>query len=302
MRVVHVGCGKLLRSYQVEISVESASSVSELALSLTSGPRPPDFVSVHCDANQDLSGILHVMDGDVALLGASSCLGTMTRDGPGKAASAFVIRDPDGSYGAAAVPMNGDPEGAARRAVLSALQRADRVGEMPELVWVSGTPGEEEAVLRGIESVTGKDVAIIGGSAADNTVEGGWFVFDRDARHSAGVAVAVLFPSRPVSFAYHNGYAPTDSTGRVTRSDGRRIYEIDGCPAASVYRDWTGGAVDTLPAGTDEMPILSRSTLWPLGRQVSDLGGVPFICWPIRRSPTHLARSISLPPWRKARF
>ena len=85
----------------------------------------------------------------------------------------------------------------------------------------------------------------------------------------------MLFPSTSVSFAYHNGYAPTEHNGTVTASEGRVLKAIDGRPAADVYREWTDHAV--IPEVVSEtMPILSESTLNPLGRYLDSVGDVPY--------------------------
>ena len=148
------------------------------------------------------------------------------------------------------------------------------MGEPPDLVWISATPGAEEEVLAGIEEVVGTDIPIIGGSAADNTVDGDWFVFSSDGAAESGVVVSVLFPSRPISLAYQSGYSPTAAIGTVTKAKGRNIVEIEGRPAMEVYEEWTGGAVRAARAGS--VPILSESTFWPMGRKVSHLSDVPF--------------------------
>lgn len=262
----------------MKITVHSAATAEALAQSILSEPGVPDFVSVHCACSCDvdpLRAALSALSDRPAVLGATSCLGTVTQDGAAPALSAFVIRDPGGSYGTALRAFSDDPAAAARAATIAALENAGRPGEKPELVWVAATPGREEPVLAGVEAVTGADVPIIGGSAADDTVQGDWFLFDAAEKRTEGVLVAVMFPSGPVSFAYQNGYAPTAHVGRVTRATGRRVQEIDGRPALEVYREWTGGAVMPEPAPTDTQPILAQRTFWPLGREIGDMGGVP---------------------------
>lgn len=230
------------------------------------------FVSMH--ANADLP--IRSCSAQVAFLGATSCQGVMTGDGAHIAAAAFVIEDPDGAYGTGLRPLGDDPEKAAQDATRAALTMADRLGEKPDMVWLAATPGAEEAVLAGVEAIVGADVPIIGGSAADNTVSGDWSVFDGSDQMKSGVAVAVMFPSGPISFAYQNGYSPTERSGTVTAVEGRRVAQIDGRPATEVYGDWTNAAVRIAPEAGDAQPILAASTLWPLGREVADVGGVPY--------------------------
>jgi len=58
----------------------------------------------------------------------------------------------------------------------AALADADRLGETPAMVWVSSTPGSEEDVIAGLQDVVGSATPIVGGSAADNAIEGKWQV------------------------------------------------------------------------------------------------------------------------------
>jgi hypothetical protein len=213
-------------------------------------------------------------------MGATSSRGVMTAEGqaPGMA---FALQDGAGDYGCAlrAFPAGADDaavEEAARAATLAAMAQAGRPGEAPDLVWLCGTPGREERLLAGIESVAGAQTPIVGGSAADNDVAGGWSVFAGTERASSGVAVGVLYPSCAVSTAYQNGYAPAGPSGLVTAAEGRTIRRIDDRPAAEVYAEWTGGAVVAPAPGEADRPILAESAFWPLGREIADVAGVTY--------------------------
>ena len=239
----------------------------------------PDFVAVHKSVACREAALTPRLAslGAGAIHGATSCLGVMSQDGPRieDGAGAFAIWDPRGDYGSAMRPFGDDPRAAARAATEAALVAADRPGEAPDLVWLSSSPGSEEAVLAGIEDVVGANVPVMGGSAADNAVAGEWLVYDARDVHSEGVVVSVLFPSTSVSLAYHNGYAPTEKRGTVTAAEGRLLREIDGRPAAEVYDAWTDRAL--LPRTADRtVPILSESTLAPLGRYLHSVGDVPY--------------------------
>ncbi len=256
----------------LKVWVKSAKSAEDLAGMLEPGSY--DFASVHNNCLVDpaaLQGLNHLS----TLHGSTSCLGAMTQDGMTSGISVFAISDPEGAYGTALAHFDTDPRTAAKQATNQALVNASRIGERPELVWVSATPGAEEDILQGIEDVTGSDVPIIGGSAADNSVNGDWYVFDQTLRSNQGVVVSVLFPSSPISFAYQNGYSPSPHFGVVTSATGRTIHEIDGKPALTVYSGWTGGEVALDEAAGDGQTILSASTLWPLGRELSWSGQVP---------------------------
>ena len=258
------------------------------ALCASHGGQAFDFVTMHVNCNVGMDAVMvrhgdraisesSAAHGSTAFHGASSCLGAMTHDGPASGVAVFGLSDADGDYGTAVASFDDDAQAAATTATKQALLRADRVGEQPDLIWIAATPGVEEAVIAGIEAVVGPHVPIIGGSAADNSVSGDWFVFDSTTSTQSGVVVSVLFPSTPLSFAYQSGYFPTHHEGFVSKVEGRTVQEIDGRPAMDVYSEWTGGDVPRADAGEAQTKfILSESTLWPLGREINQVGEVPF--------------------------
>lgn len=263
---------------QVQVFTSTGNDAGHaLARDIAGLQQTPSFVSIHGNVDCDPAPLVAALQATpCAVLVASSSMGALSDGGATDGLAAFVLSDPEGAYGSASRSFSAGSALAAETATRAALVQASRPGEKPDLVWVSSTPGAEEAVLDAIVSVVGADVPIIGGSAADNDVGGAWFVGDAVARHAEGVTVAVMFPSRPVSFAYQNGYAPTAQSGTVTRASGRTVFEIDGQPAARVYERWCKGAVQVRPDGGDAQPILAAATLWPLGRAITQLSDVPY--------------------------
>jgi hypothetical protein len=192
----------------------------------------------------------------------------------GLALGLWAALDPEGSYGVGSAHINGDPRGAATRAIEQALERADRVGEVPALFWLHGCPGCEEEVLLGIEDLVGSQVPITGGSTSDNAVTGNWKQICNGQVYDDAVVVTAMFPSCEITTQFQSGYEPTEHRGRVTRAEGRTLYEIDGRPAAQVYNEWSGGALEEiLPTGGN---VVNQTTLGPLGREVGKVGEIPY--------------------------
>ncbi len=238
---------------------------------------PPDWVVVYASVEldpDDVAKAVHEAFPDVPVHGATSCLGAMTEAGfhsdEGRGLAVLAVRDAAGSYGTGVAQIGDDPRQAAADALIHALGDADRMGEQPAVVWLSAVPGSEEQVLAGIHDVIGTTTPIAGGSAADNTIEGTWRQFHRGEALQDNVVVSVLFPSTPLHHSFHNGYSPTEHTGRVTAADGRTLREIDGRPAADVYAEWTGESVELPSEGGS---ILAESTMRPLGRRVEAADG-----------------------------
>ena len=132
----------------------------------------------------------------------------------------FAILDEEGDYGVGVALVNDDPRASGAEAIQKAIINAGRPGEPPDLVWINGVPGHEEAVLTGIQDVLGPDVPIAGGSSADNTVEGYWQQFADGQVYTNAVIVTAMYPSTSTYLAFHSGYSPTETKGRVTKSQG----------------------------------------------------------------------------------
>ncbi len=230
----------------------------------------------HHDATRIAERLHAASNAPGAIHGASSCRAVMTENGvhddvPSSLA-VFAVRDPEGAYGVGSAVIGDDPRAAAARAVDAALERAGRHGEPPALIWMSAAPGHEEELLRGIADLVGANVPVAGGSAADDTVAGGWSQLAGAGGHDDAVVVSALFPSVELSFAFHSGYDATTTRGTVTRAHDRTIEEIDGEPAAHVYDRWTEGSIsEVLEAGGN---VLGLTSLAPLGRVVDDESGL----------------------------
>jgi len=214
---------------------------------------------------------------DVPIHGGSTCLGVMTSDGfhqeDGTGLGMFGIYDPDGDYGVGMVDMNNDARAAGAAAVKISIENAGRIGESPDLIWLNSAPGNEEDVILGIQDVIGDRIPIIGGSTADNTVEGHWYQFTNHSVGTNAVITTAMYPSVETYMAFHSGYSPTQYKGVVTRAGHRTIYEINGIPAAQLYNSWTGGTISEYLSGGN---ILSATSFFPIGRVVGKVGKLPY--------------------------
>lgn len=226
----------------------------------------------------ELHAALATLPPAVKVQGCSSCRGVMTEEGmhgaDGRALALLGIRDEGGAYGVGAAALAGDPRAAARAALEAALVDSGRPGEMPDMVWLNAAPGCEEAVLQGICDVVGRKVPVLGGSAGDDRVAGNWRLLTRRGAAADAVAVSVMMPALRLASSFQSGYLPTARGGRVSSASGHVVHAIDGRPAAEVYREWTGGLLDAVPATGGN--ILALTALAPLGRMLGKLGEVPF--------------------------
>ena len=254
-----------------------ASAFSSLCERL--GAEPDYVVVAYTDAYEAgaLAQALDALPKGVRVHASSSAAGVMTEAGyharDGQAFAMLGVADREGGFGVAAEPLDPSPREAGARAARRAIERADRPGEVPALLWLSVGPGVEEEVLHGIADVVGPNVPVFGGTAAASTLSGGWSQIERGAAYTHAALVSAIFPSDDVSYFFSGGYAPTEHRGRVTRGGGRRIEQIDGEPAAVVYNRWTGGLIEGALGGG---PIVHLTAFTPFGRVATSVGDVPY--------------------------
>lgn len=271
---------QIATSWSTESETVKAVEDTYRKLKQSLGGQPTLLLTYFSDNHDSRAVLARLKDlsGDVPIQGGTSCLGVMTQQGfhsaSGCGLGLWGIYDPEGSYGVGVAAINSDPRKAAAEATEMALAGAGRPGEAPALLWLNSAPGGEEKILQGIEDVLGPNVPIAGGSTGDNTVSGNWKQIGAGQVHHDAVVVTAMYPSTEVAFAFHSGYEPAQHRGRITRAAGRTLYEIDGRPAAEVYNAWTGGVIaEALPKGGNVLPI---TTLYPIGREVGRVRGVPY--------------------------
>jgi hypothetical protein len=210
---------------------------------------------------------------DAAHLGGTSFGGVMTHHGVvDSTAIGVLLLEDSGDFGVAAAPLDTDAAYTAERLLLQALSCCGCSGELPELIWIYQSPGHEEAVIEGLRRVVGDRCPIVGGSSADNDVDGRWRQLGPEGPLSDGLIVAVLLPSSPIGYAFQSGYEPAGPSGVITAASGREILSIDGKPAAAVYNEWIEGRIDeqVLRGGS----ILRSTTLFPLATDSGCVEGV----------------------------
>ncbi len=230
-------------------------------------------------ASQQLSVLFAQHFPNVPFIGCSSCHGVMTESGyhQGPVIAILSIHESLNrcAYGSGIVKLNhGSNYGlAAQEAITQALLSADRVGEVPELVIVHSTSGHEERLIEAIDQLFATQVPIIGGTAADNDINGEWMVMTENAASSSALSVLVCFPSKPLATGLSIGYSPTEFSGTITKAEGRRIYEIDNDSAKETYKEWVSdhSAIQL----TDEH-LFQYVSEFPIGIAVGNISDRPY--------------------------
>jgi hypothetical protein len=210
------------------------------------------------------------------LLGSTTA-GEIDRDGmhQGSVVVAALTGDFDIGIGLGR-GLSRDAALAGEQAIQSAAQqigaRADELGSKKYVAIVidDAFRYKKEELLLGVMSMNQALVAVGGGAASSEVVEGGGTAcvhVDGEVATDA-VAVALFRTDAPWAALRSHWYIPTGQTVRITKIDetAKRAIEIDGKPAAQRYADLLGVSVDDLEFGKPN-GFAARPTALRVGRE-----------------------------------
>ncbi len=204
--------------------------------------------------------------GRVPIFGSSSFTGILTtagfQSGPNGVAGLMLISGVQAGVSRCFLGKN--PARAGALAAGLAIREAAQ-GRPPALFLVTSPPGSEEAVVAGI-SRKYPGIPIVGGSPADNTIEGKWQVFADGWVLPQSAVVAALYAPGQVGYAFGSGYRPTPIRARAGAA-GRLLKTLDGMPALDVYAGWIKKDREGL---IGDWKLLGESLLAPPATPVQD--------------------------------
>eukprot|EP00177_Eucheuma_denticulatum_P003914 GFKZ01007077.1.p1 GENE.GFKZ01007077.1~~GFKZ01007077.1.p1 ORF type:complete len:444 (-),score=67.91 GFKZ01007077.1:1142-2473(-) len=177
----------------------------------------------------------------VAIHGATTCAAPLTINGSLPSGVSVLILGGAGVIAAGASGEDGYEVGKRAADLL-----AERMGgaERVKHVIMQASPGIEEQVLGGVASVLGEAVEVFGGSAADDTVEGGWSILSSDVGvFSSGVALVGVGETVRYGASLCVPYDEGVVGEVVTKAQGRVVYELGGRKAAKVLGEWVGESI-----------------------------------------------------------
>jgi len=138
---------------------------------------------------------------------------------------------------------------------------------------MSAPPGSEEKVIKAIQEYYIGPVLISGGSAADDHINGSWWVGDQEETYPQGLVISLLYTQAKLTTRFSAGYQIAGCRGTITAGGSREIIAIDNRKAAEVYNEWCKGSLSPyFPDGN----ILKVSTYQPLAIQCGQLAMTPY--------------------------
>lgn len=128
------------------------------------------------------------------------------------------------------------------------------------LVLAEGLRIDGDALVSGIRSVLGEEVVVAGGLAGDDVrFERTWVCLGNRLQSGLVAGVGFYGTDLIVGCGSESGWVRFGPERAVTRAEGNTLYELDGAPAASVYKRYLGERLAGLPAAGMLYPL----ALWP---------------------------------------
>jgi hypothetical protein len=240
----------------------------------------PKLLMVYASSDRDQqalnTALRERLPSTTRILGATTG-GEIDREGmhQGSVVVAALTGDFDVGFGLGR-GLSKDAALAGETAIQSAAQqigaRADELGSKKYVAIVidDAFRYKKEELLLGVMSMNQALVAVGGGAASSEVVEGGGTAYvhvDGEVATDA-VAVALFRTDAPWAALRSHWYIPTGQTVRITKIDetAKRAIEIDGQPAAQRYAELLGVSVDDLEFGKPN-GFAARPTALRVGRE-----------------------------------
>ena len=217
-----------------------------------------DLIVIHASMGHDFQELIDEARrrAPSARVVGSSCCGIVGKEGVSesmKDVAIMTVRGPelavahvDGIYG-----HNSE----VKAKELAELLKAENPAINMVYFLASGIDIDDDACIRGIESVFGPDVTIFGATSADNMKGIASFqMVDDTVYEHAAYAVGFADPTLDVVTQATHGFLAVGDPLVVTRADGNRIIELNGRPAWEAYTERlqlpsTSTCGDTIPVG-----------------------------------------------------
>ena len=226
-----------------------ADAKAELVLVFASPQYPGEAV---------LAGLHDVFAG-TPLIGCSTA-GEITTEGPDEGSVVIgVLGGVEARVGRGG-DIRRDADQAGRRL---GRDLADHAGSLVVLC-TDGLTGNTAAAIAGLQAELGEGRTAIGGTAGDDFRFQRTHQFFRTETLTASAVGASLRGDFTFGAGVRHGWEPVGLPMRVTKSEGNRIVEINGQPAAKLYEDYFGDLVHRFHGE----PLGRMAVAYPLGLAV----------------------------------
>lgn len=224
----------------------------------------PTLAMVFLSFKQDIHALCEVLERQRIAIYGTTTNGEFTEAGITKESIAILLLDIDPN--SFMILFDEFGENNYREATRAMAQKA-RVRFAAPAFFIAGSSLDTDAeqMLFGFEDVLGKHVNVFGGMAGDDFTFTAQSVFTNGRTSTRGI-VAVVLDEEKINIKGRAtcGWKPMGTEKTVTRSEGNRVYTLDGIPVLELMKKYSGIA-DLTPGNPNA--IIELTPLFPLQLQ-----------------------------------
>lgn len=217
------------------------------------------LIVVFCSERHDMGRLLEAINGTsghAPLIGCSTS-GEIATSGPGD--GGVVVFAMGGSGFHVRTHLVDRIDGEVREAgvhLARALSDAGTSGNEFLLLLTDALAGDQQEILRGVYSILGAQVPLVGGCAGDDLRMDATFQFHGSTVATDAIVGALVGSDGPIGIGVHHCWETVGQPMLVTRSIENHIFELDGRPALDVYLERLD-APDSVRAGSADFPTFA---------------------------------------------
>ena len=226
----------------------SEQAATEATTAAIAGRENAKLLIVFASERHDLQTLvtaINTTSGGVPLIGCSTA-GEIATTGPGDAS---VVVFAIGGDGFAVTTADQRGIGARLRQagadLATAMERADRRNHQTLVLLTDALAGDQQEIVRGIYSVFGASVPLVGGCAGDDLNMTATYQFHNDEVMTDALVSAFIASDAPMGIGVRHGWQPVGTPMLVTASQDNVVLELDGRPALEVYLERLEATGDT---------------------------------------------------------
>ena len=200
----------------------------------------PTLAIVFLSVFQDRNAISEIFDKENIYVFGATSNGEFTEEGITEGAAAILLLDVDPDY--FTILFSEFPEKNYREATRRIAEKAlEKFSNPCFLISGSNLETDAEELLHGFEEIIGQQVNVFGGMAGDDKQFTEQFVFTNNQSSNSGVVALVMDEDKLIVKGKSTcGWKPMGTVKTVTKSEGNRVYSIEGVSPLELTKKYSG--------------------------------------------------------------
>ena len=200
----------------------------------------PTLALVFLSVKQDRDAICSILDSEGIQIYGSTTNGEFTEEGITKESIALLLLDINPDY--FTILIDEYPDKNYREVTQAMAQKAlEKFSHPAFLIAGSNVETDAEELLHGFEDIIGKQVNVFGGMAEDDYSFTKQFVFTNGKESERGIVALVLDEDKLIIRGKATcGWKPMGTEKIVTKSEGNRVYSIEGISPLEMTKKYSG--------------------------------------------------------------